>query len=289
MRKVLLVGCSGEIGSRLANLLLNEGFTVYGIRNARNCQIFHPMHHCEEKNLLTHKVDMSNIRPEILIHTAWLTTPGVFWNSEVNKSWVEASKQIIEEFIGCGGKYLVVTGSCAEYAWDSPNPLNEDSSENPKTLYGMARMELLNWIRERSLPYLWTRTFFQFGLREAPGRLIPSLIDAFEKNSTYEIQNRNHIRDFVFVEDVAQIMHKLILLRQTGIVNIGSGIGHSVGGISLMVMHAMGKRGLVQYNQGEATDSQVVSNTQKLDSLIGKYEWVPMEEAISRSIDARLK
>jgi len=289
VRKVLLVGCSGEIGSRLANLLLNEGFTVYGIRNARNCEIFHPMHHCEEKNLLMHKVDMSNIRPEILIHTAWLTTPGVFWNSEVNKSWVKASKQIIEEFIGCGGKYLVVTGSCAEYAWDSPNPLNEDSSENPNTLYGVARMELLNWIRERSLPYLWTRTFFQFGMREAPGRLIPSLIDAFEKNSKYVIQNRNHIRDFVFVEDVAQIMHKLILLRQNGIVNIGSGIGQSVGGISLMVMHAMGKRGLVQYSQGEVTDSQVVSNTQKLDSIIGKYEWVPTEEAISRSIDARLK
>jgi UDP-glucuronate decarboxylase len=286
---VLIVGCSGEIGSRLTSSLLSKNFRVYGIRNSRKCHNSHPMHKCKELDLLDFELNLRDIRPNVLIHTAWITTPGTFWNSELNRRWVDVSKQLIEEFVSHGGEYLVVTGSCAEYSWESGKTLDEHSIEDPNTLYGLGRIELLNWIRSRNLPFLWTRTFFQFGMREAPGRLIPSLIDAFAKNERYSIQNKDHIRDFVFVEDVVQIIDQLICLRANGVVNIGRGVGWTIEEVGLLVMNTMGKYGLIDYSDGTATHSQVVSNTSKLKSLIGDYKWVPMEEAVSRSIDARLE
>jgi len=36
---------------------------------------------------------------------------------------VKAGKKIIQEFKQSGGKYIVVTSSCAEYSWESPEPL----------------------------------------------------------------------------------------------------------------------------------------------------------------------
>jgi nucleoside-diphosphate-sugar epimerase len=247
------------------------------------------MHVCEKLDLLNFDLNMRDIRPNFLIHTAWITTPVTFWNSEVNRRWVEASKHLIEDFISHGGEYLVVTGSCAEYSWGSGKTLDELSLENPDTLYGLGRIELLNWIRSKKIPFLWTRTFFQFGMREAPGRLIPSLIDAFAKNQKYCIQNKSHIRDFVFVEDVVEIIDRLVFLRAIGVVNIGSGVGRTIEEVSLLVMKCMGKHGLIEYADGAATHSRVVSNTSKLKSVIGDYKWVPMEESISRSINARIE
>ena len=289
MNNILLIGCSGEIGSRLTNLLLNNGFKVYGIRGKRNCHNSHPMHECRELDLLQENLDWEDFRPDVLIHTAWVTKPGIFWNSELNMRWVEVSKQIIGDFIFRGGKYLVVTGSCAEYSWENQEPLDELSSEKPVTAYGSGRLELLNWIRSQNTPFLWTRTFFQFGMNEAPGRLVPSLIDTFGKNQKFIVLNRGHLRDFVFVEDVVQILGKLVILRKTGVVNVGSGIGRTIEDMSELVMSAMGKKDLIEYGESSIEKDKVVSDTLKLNSIIGEYRWTPIEEAILRSINARIK
>lgn len=247
------------------------------------------MHKCKELDLLQEHLYWEDFHPDILIHTAWITQPGIFWNSELNMRWVEISQQIIGDFIVRGGKYLVVTGSCAEYSWESGEPLGELSLERPVTAYGMARLELLNWIRNQNIPFLWTRTFFQFGMNEASGRLIPSLIDSFRKNQKYVVLNRGHIRDFVFVEDVAQILSRLVILRKTGVINIGGGVGRSIEDISVTIMNAMGKTDLIEYGEGNMEKDKVIADNFKLNSIIGGYSWTPFEEAILRSVNARMK
>ncbi len=37
MNKVNIKGCAGFIGSNLASLMLNEGYTVLGIYNSHSC------------------------------------------------------------------------------------------------------------------------------------------------------------------------------------------------------------------------------------------------------------
>jgi nucleoside-diphosphate-sugar epimerase len=126
-------------------------------------------------------------------------------------------------------------------------------------------------------------------MNEAPGRLVPSLIDTFGKNQKFIVLNRGHIRDFVFVEDVVQILGKLVILRETGVVNVGSGIGRTIEDMSELVMSAMGKKDLIEYGESSVEKDKVVSDTLKLNSIIGRYSWTPIEEAILRSINARIK
>ena len=157
MQKILLVGCTGEIGSRLCLELLGKGYVVFGLRKSKHCEIKHINHSCTKIDLLNSnlRLDLKSIRPEILIHCAWITEPNIFWNSPTNKVWVDQSKKIINEFENIGGKYLVVMGTCAEYSWNNNDLLHEESLENPETEYGKSKIELLNWIRERSIPFLW--------------------------------------------------------------------------------------------------------------------------------------
>jgi nucleoside-diphosphate-sugar epimerase len=230
---------------------------------------------------------MEDYRPEIFVHTAWLTTPNVFWESDQNYKWIMASQRLISEFAAQGGKYLVVTGSCAEYSWDTSRPLNEDSPEFPSSSYGKAKLELLNWLRNQDFPFLWTRTFFQFGMNEPEGRLIPSLIDAFNAEKEFVVRSGQDVRDFVFVDDVAKVLTLLISQRNEGVVNIGTGVKMDVATLAKQVAELFSRPDLLQFAKNQGEKSIVISDPKKLNSMIGNFAWLSLETALIRTREAR--
>lgn len=288
-KKVFLTGCTGEVGFRLTSLLLELGFEVYGVSGKKKCLIVDQKHRCVQINLLDPSLDLElqAIKPDILVHTSWLTTPREFWNSIQNSDWVTASKGIINQFMYSGGKYLVVTGSCAEYSWDSGLPLAENSLEVPDTTYGKAKLELLNWIRRQEIPYLWTRTFFQYGMKESPGRLIPDVIDLLGKSQEFVVRSSSDVRDFVFVEDVSKILSLLISQNQLGVVNIGSGVGTNVGELAWSIAEIVGRKDLIKFDEVGIQKSSVISNPEKLLTMLGNFKWTPLESALIETIKAR--
>jgi nucleoside-diphosphate-sugar epimerase len=287
-KRILLLGCTGEVGSRLSLKLVKSGFEVFGVRLSRKCNIDHPLHTCFQRDLLNTDLDaeIQYLRPQILVHTSWYTTPNIFWDSDKNRLWVEASKRIVNSFEKSGGGYLAVTGSCAEYSWKYQEPLSEISCEKPESIYGKSRMDLLNWLKGKELPFLWSRTFFQFGLNEPKGRLIPTLIDNLNKGEISTIRSGSDIRDFVFVEDVVSVLHKLIIAKNVGIFNVGSGVGIEVAKIASQLAHLMGREELLNFVDN-STRSVVVSNSLKLEAAIGNYRWQSLDHSLLKSIQAR--
>lgn len=289
MQRVFLTGCTGEIGSRLTKNLLHAGYEVFGVRGSRNCSINHPKHVCETFDFLNGMTPIGLIdsNSEILIHTAWFTAPNEFWSSDKNESWVNASKGLIDEFVTQGGKYVVVTGSCAEYSWNLSQPLSEDSLEQPATIYGRAKLELLNWLRQGTVDFLWTRTFFQFGMNESTGRLIPTMIDNFSNGRDFVVRSGEDARDFVFVEDVARVLTLLISQNHKGVVNIGTGIETKVSTLSELIAAKFGFEDMLRFESTSDHISSVVSDVNKLEKLIGRFPWTPLEIALEKTIAAR--
>ena len=290
-KKVFILGCSGQVGSRLTLLLLKYGFIVHGVSGSKLCKINNRNHFCKKINLLDPRVSLNldGFKPDVMVHTAWVTTPGVFWESPINDEWVKASKKIILEFEQSGGKYLVVTSSCAEYSWETSKPLSETSETNPNFNYGKTKLELLNWMKGSNIPFLWTRTFFQFGLDEPIGRLIPSMVDSMLAGKEFEVHNPNDIRDFVYISDVAEVLSTLICKEQLGIVNIGTGNGLDIRSVAQKIVDQIGHENLVRYSASIQPASVVVSNSNKLLSIVGKYSWTPIDKAISETVKARIK
>jgi UDP-glucuronate decarboxylase len=288
-KKVFLTGCTGEIGSRLTLLLLDLGYEVYGVSGSKKCLIVDQKHRCAQINLLDPSLGLKlqEIKPEILVHTSWLTTPKEFWNSDQNSDWVTASKRLINKFLFSGGEYLVVTGSCAEYSWNTSQPLTENSFEDPANTYGNSKLQLLNWIRNQEIPFLWTRTFFQFGMKESPGRLIPDIIDLLGRNQEFVVRSSLHVRDFVFVKDVSRILSLLISQSQLGVVNIGRGEGINVGELARSVAELLGRKDLIKFDGFDIQKSSVISNPEKLLTMLGDFNWTPLESALIETIKAR--
>lgn len=284
--RVFLTGCSGSVGKLLVELLLARGHEVRSSRFSGTCQIDNSLHSCEKIDLVngdTRSI-FKEFQPEILVHTAWITKPSNYWNSEENLLWANQSKYLIKNFETFGGKYAVVMGSCAEYSWNTTEPLSEISTERPTSKYGEAKLNLLNWLREGTLPYLWTRTFFQYGLSDSSGRLIPSVTRSLLMKEEFIVRGRSDVRDFVLDSDVAKVLDKLIEIRATGVVNVGTGTGVTIEELVEIAIGLIGDRGRVVYEDSSTRASKVIADTTKLNSLVGHFQWQDLKDSLQSVI-----
>ena len=286
-RRILVVGCSGAVGSQLISILSAQGYEILGVRSKRKCAVQN--HICTPVDLLNPHVnpDFGDFRASSMILTSWITTPSVFWDSKSNEDWFEASKRVITRFVRNGGSYVAVTGTCAEYDWGLHRPLKESDIVNPASLYGRSKLDLLNWLTELGVPFLWTRTFAQFGLNEPKGRLVPSVIDALLNSEVATITNADGVRDFIFVEDIAKIISVLLTGNQIGVVNIGTGLGTNIGNLALEIGTMIGRPELVKIVEQNTKSQIVVAEITKLTALLGPFSWTPLDEALNRSIETR--
>ena len=284
--RVFLTGCSGSVGKLLVELLLARGHEVRSSRFSGTCQIDNLLHSCEEIDLINSDTRgiFREFKPEVLIHTAWVTNPPSYWNSEENLLWTNQSKNLIKNFETFGGKYAVVMGSCAEYSWDTTVPISELSPEKPTSKYGVAKLDLLNWLREGTLPFLWTRTFFQFGPSDSADRLIPAITRSLLMKEEFIVRDRSAVRDFVLESDVAKVLDKLIELGATGVVNVGTGTRVTIGQLVEIAIGIVGHSDQVIYEDSSTRASQVIADTSKLYSLIGHFPWQDLKDSLQSVI-----
>ena len=288
MKTFLVTGCSGELGRRLVRNLASKDTFVYGIRGQRKCEIESEYHICESQNLLSESAtfDFRTTRIDELVHLAWFTTPGTYAESPINVDWEKASMRLIKDFIYSGGNRVISAGSCAEYEW-SEDGTNHDNM-NPATQYGKSKLSLFKSIEAMGIDYLWVRTFFQYGMDEQAGRLIPTLIDSIKANKNFRIRNPEDILDFVFIDDVANLYLKLIKNEQFGIVDIGTFTGTSVREVAEKIGIEMGKSKLVTYSASQKVKLKITPNERTINSIVADHNFISLDEALKKTIKSRI-
>lgn len=291
MSSILITGASGQIGSRITKHFLSSGYDVVGIGTKHFPTDATSTLKYMKFDLLTGDIEslIECVRPKILIHLAWETEPKTFWASPKNILWLDSSKKLIESFNNWGGERIMVAGTCAEYDWEASAPFDESAPEHPNSLYGQSKLALLNVLRLQHTPFLWTRTFFQFGGSESAGRLIPTLIDTLTAGKVFSIDKPNDIRDFVYVDDVATIMSSLVSSKEIGVFNIASGVGITIRHLGALISSMLGRPDLLNFHEQSEKPSIVQADISKLERSLGPMNRIKFEEAIYRVIGERAR
>jgi len=296
MKNMLLTGARGFIARHCMHSLRERNYNIHAITTGDTTL------ESEEDGVYWHHVDlldfrsvskvMKAIKPSHLLHFAWYTEHGKFWNAEENLAWTNATLHLIKEFNNYGGKRILGAGTCAEYDWSYGFCSENITPVNPSSLYGRCKNAVQSIVQEYAslcnMSFAWGRIFFLYGPHENKNRLISYVITSLLQNKTAKCSNGKQIRDFMYVTDVADAFVALLDSDVEGAVNIASGNPVPLRSIIDTIVEKLNGSGLVQY--GAKPDKPgdpplVAADVRRLESEVGWSPKYGIEAGLDQTIN----
>jgi nucleoside-diphosphate-sugar epimerase len=274
---ILITGSQGLIGRYAAEELRQKGHEVHGVSRQSKEQSTMKLHQANLLNPHDREALIKAVKPDIILHLAWETEHGTFWNAQSNLDWVSATLHLAQLAAKYGCKRFVGAGTCVEYTPTLSEPASEaDSPTAPHTLYGTAKLATFNllkgYFKSTDTSFAWGRIFMPYGDDEHPDRLVSSIARALVADNPAPIGPGTAIRDFIHVEDVGRALASLAVSQAEGAVNIGSGEAVSIKDIALKLGEIGKKPDLIKIGALPAREGEpafLVANTNRLHYEIG--------------------
>jgi UDP-glucuronate decarboxylase len=291
--KIFLTGATGFVGRQVRHFLLEQGHEVVG--TSPRLTINHAI--TSNRVDLFDSVAVDNFlaaeSPEGLIHLAWDTTPGTYWESSANLTWTAASLRLLESFSRHGGKRAVIAGTSAEYSWAGEDDLTEALTDlTSDSLYGISKDSLRRileaWAPGAGISLTWGRIFCPFGPNEKSSRLIPKLILKLNGGEELEFDSGSIIRDFLHVEDLGAAFAALFDSDVEGAVNLASGEGLSIREVLSALGESLGRLDQIKFDaipDPEGQPPRIVASIQRLQNEVNWSPTLPLRQRLAETCE----
>lgn len=294
--RVFVTGASGFIGSHVTRALIREGHTVLALISRDNPKW--RLQDVQDKfEILQGRLDATDIlhegiqkfQPDACIHLAWYAEPGKYLHSEKNIASLFESISLFKILKSAECQKIVMAGTCAEYDSDY-GYLYEETPTNPATLYAAAKLSCYllcqQMARSSDINFAWGRIFFPYGPQENQGRLIPGSICSLLQNKRFHASSGEQLRDFIFIEDVADAFCQLLGTDSEGIFNISSGIPLTVRFLLESIENMIGTRDLIEYNsvQQRSWDPPFICGANGKLKTLGWQTRYSLNQGLSKTI-----
>jgi len=311
MKKILITGSSGYIGSCLYRFLLKKKYIVYGIDKVKDNKFKNTFKvNLNNANKLTNII--KKINPKIIIHMAAQSTLDQIHKKKkyIVNNYI-ATKNLLKSMNNCKINKIIFSSTAAVYKNNNLN-LNENSNIKPNNIYGLTKLKCENIIRkEKKIKFIIFRFFnvcssipeLKIGEKHNPEtHLIPLTIKKILEGKVIKIFGKSYktydgtcIRDYIHIKDICTAYEKTIKLllndninNQT--INIGTGNGYTnlevVNKIKYFTKFAK-KKSIIKFSKKRKGDvDRLVCSYKKAKRLLG---WVPKKSNLKNIIIDELK
>ncbi|MCM8762351.1 MAG: GDP-mannose 4,6-dehydratase [Candidatus Omnitrophica bacterium] len=296
MKKILLTGCGGFIGSKVGELLLERGFSVVGIDDMNDyydvrLKEWRLAHLIKYKNFSFTKQDISshNIKkvivdfsPDSIINLAAragvrasIKDPFIYFkaNLEGTLNLLEIAKEI-------GIKKFILASSSSVYAGEDM-PFNEELPVNrPISPYAASKKsaECLCY----TYHYLYNiditvyRFFTVYGPAGRPDMSVFKFIKLIDEGVPLTIfGDGSQKRDFTYVDDIAEGTIRGLDISGFNIINLGGNHPYSINELVSLIEKELGKKAVINYKNFEKTD--LVATWADIEKAKRLLNWQPLK------------
>lgn len=225
MTKILITGATGFIGSHLFDLLLSQGYDVFGISNSYTKKSISKISLLNEQKLNSffkkNKFDVVIHLASIIEHKNPLKILHTNFSCTMN---------VLQSCLKNNVSTFIFASSHAVYGKTNYLPIDEEHPTIPQTSYGITKLMEENLCRLFNnyfhLNTIILRITSVYGEDQKKTKLIPNLIlNSFndKKITLHKYKNGFQIMDIIHVDDVCNAILCSIKSKQNfGIYNIGT-------------------------------------------------------------------
>ena len=300
MKKYLIIGGAGFIGSHLSKRLLELGHEVVVIddfsagvkdRNNGKIKVYKTNIESRDKIIKLFKKE----KPDFVYHLAGainlrrqITDPLFKKDMDI----LERTDSILEPFRLSGAKKFIFIssgGAIYENADIIPTPENYPSS--PLSLYGLANLMIEKYIeiycKNYNLNFVIPRLSNVYGPMQWESGIIPSIIINVLDNKRPSINgNGKQTRDFMYIGDAVDALILLAEKGKNGIYNIGTGKEVSINEVFKIAKKLLNSQIGAEYNNlaNQETERSAL-DIQKITKELGWRPKNDIKDGLTKTIE----
>jgi nucleoside-diphosphate-sugar epimerase len=234
----------------------------------------------------------SRVKADALLHLAWTTSHGAYWNDMANLNWMTSSLELIAAMTKQGTDRICVAGTCFEYGWPVDDNCDEfNTGVINHTLYDTTkdacRRVLSRLAVEKQLSFAWARLFHLYGPDEHPDRLVSSICRSLVRGQAAPCSSGMMLRDYMDVRDAGAALAAIAVSDVVGPVNVASGEITRVREIAEALGTLAGRSELIHV--GALPDRpndppRITANTRRLSCEVGYVTSRSLKKGLSEAL-----
>lgn len=296
--KVLITGGFGFIGSYIADKFHREGNNIYIIDNMSRGKKENFVHKhrfyelCVEDPKCEEVFKSNNF--DVVIHMAAQIDESYSQEFSYNDTKINilGLMNMLTLSVKYNVKKFIFASSASVYGDDTDFPSAENSRKNPLTVFAVNKLlgeyYCSKWSELYKIDTVSLRMSNVYGTRQNPeeGGVVAVFMEKLSEGSAITIYgNGEQLRDFIYVEDVADAVYKASNIRFSGVLNLSTGKATTINQLVKMIE----KFGTFETIQHEEHRSGEIRNSY-LDnaSIIRIFDWIPttsLEEGIDKTYE----
>jgi len=261
MKKILVTGGAGFIGSHLVEALIKRGYKVKALIRYNSMRSIGNLRFAEQKLLKHAQLIFGNIEDvdfikkiskdvDVVMHLAALI--GIPYSYDAVRSYINTNiigtQNILQAGLNNRIKQIIHTSTSETYGSAEYTPMDEEhplKGQSPYSATKIAADKLAeSYYRSFDLPVSVIRPFNTYGPRQSGRAVIPAIImQLLQKRRSIGIGSEFPVRDFSYVDDTVKAFISMIGNKGSigEVINVGSGEGISIRELTRAICGLLGR------------------------------------------------